>query len=311
MDKPNGTMESHKVSSYPKIVRIGSKFIKDIWDGPVEITEKIDGSQFNFGKFDGKLTIRSHHKELFEGGDNGGMFKAGVEFVRSIFDNLPEGRMFHCEYLNKPKHNVIAYNKVPINGIICFGMSDGDGYMYSSYIDIIERLEIGIGCVPILFSGPLTPDDSLIERLLEEESILGGSKIEGFVVKRYNTAPYELNGQMTNVIIGKHVSEKFKEKHDKNWKMENTGKGKFEVLKDCYRSEARWMKSIQKQREIGMLQEDVVDIGPLIKAIQCDVREEEKENIKDELWKIFSGEILRKSIAGFPTFYKEYLKNAS
>jgi phage tail tape-measure protein len=112
------------------------------------------------------------------------------------------------------------------------------------------------------------------------------------------------------MIVGKHVSDKFKEKHDKDWKMVNTGKGKFEVLKENYRTEARWMKSIQKKKEAGMLIEDVTDIGFLIRAIQDDIREEEKENIKEELWKIFSGEILRKSIAGFPEFYKEYLNDS-
>ncbi len=304
-----------KISSYQKIVRIGSKFIKDIWDGEVEITEKVDASQFNFGKFGGKLTIRSHHKELFEGGDNGGMFKAGIEFARSILDRLPEGTMFHAEYFNKPKHNVIAYDRIPRHGIMFFGASDGNGFMYKGYRSIIEGMGLAIGidleCVPILFNEVLLANPiTFIDILLEKESVLGGSKIEGVVVKRYDVAPYELNGQLTNMIIGKHVSEKFKEKHDKNWKMENTGKGKFEALKENYRSEARWVKSIQKQKEIGMLQDDVVDIGPLIRAIQCDVKEEEKENIKDELWKIFSGEILRKSIAGFPIFYKEYLNES-
>ena len=42
---------TNKISSYLKIQRVGSKFISHLFDGPVEITEKSDGSQFNFGKF--------------------------------------------------------------------------------------------------------------------------------------------------------------------------------------------------------------------------------------------------------------------
>lgn len=44
-----------------------------------------------------------------------------------------------------------------------------------------------------------------------------------------------------------------------------------------------------------------------MKGIQADVADEEKENIKEELWRIFSKDILRQSIKGFPEWYKAQL----
>ena len=47
------------ISAYPKIFAIGTDYICDIFKDVVEITEKIDGSQFVFGKVSGELHIRS------------------------------------------------------------------------------------------------------------------------------------------------------------------------------------------------------------------------------------------------------------
>jgi hypothetical protein len=46
------------------------------------------------------------------------------------------------------------------------------------------------------------------------------------------------------------------------------------------------------------------DIGKLLKMIQEDIVEEEKETIKDFLWKEFGQEVIRGSVVGFPEYYK-------
>lgn len=46
-------------SAFPKILHLGDKAIRDIFDEEVEITEKVDGSQFGFGIVEGELIIRS------------------------------------------------------------------------------------------------------------------------------------------------------------------------------------------------------------------------------------------------------------
>ena len=49
-------MRSH---GFPKIYAVGSSEVKDVFNGPVEITEKLDGSCIGFGKVDGELIVRS------------------------------------------------------------------------------------------------------------------------------------------------------------------------------------------------------------------------------------------------------------
>jgi hypothetical protein len=53
------------IKAFPKIFAIGQDYIKDIFDGEVEVTEKIDGSQFVFGKLAGELYFRSKGKQQF------------------------------------------------------------------------------------------------------------------------------------------------------------------------------------------------------------------------------------------------------
>jgi hypothetical protein len=50
---------------FPKIFALGTMYIRDIFEGAVEITEKIDGSQFVFGMIDGKLQLRSKGAVLY------------------------------------------------------------------------------------------------------------------------------------------------------------------------------------------------------------------------------------------------------
>ena len=44
-------MKSH---GFPKIYAVGSTEVQDVFDGVVEITEKVDGSCIGFGKIDGE-----------------------------------------------------------------------------------------------------------------------------------------------------------------------------------------------------------------------------------------------------------------
>ena len=53
------------ISSFPKIFHIGENFIQNLFCGPVEISEKIDGSQWSFGiDKDGQEVRRSKGEDL-------------------------------------------------------------------------------------------------------------------------------------------------------------------------------------------------------------------------------------------------------
>lgn len=292
------------IKAFPKIFALGHRTITDIFKGEVEVSEKVDGSQLNFGKYKGQLLIRSKGA-LIDLYYPDKMFYEGVEYIKSIQDLIPDNNFFHCEYLKYPKHNVLSYNRIPKNHLIMFGMShiDESFYSYNNFKLWADKFETET--VPILFRGHINSIDELFS-LLEKESILGGPKIEGFVVKNYNLMP-QIGSIYLPLACGKYVSEKFKEKHNSNWKKEHTRKSKFEVLKNKYLSNMRWNKAIQHLRDNNELDNDPKDIGKLIKEIKKDIVEEEKDNIKNELWELFLDDILRNSVKGFPEYYKKYL----
>lgn len=306
-------MSLETIRAFPKIFQIGTKYIDKIFNGEVEITEKIDGSAFSFGIINGELQVRSKGKVMNVDAPEK-MFTLAVEYVKKLVQDkamIAPGFIYHCEYLSKPKHNVLTYSRVPKNNLILYGV---ENFEEKSFTDVYEVLfvlanRLKIEVVPLLFRGKIKDKEELI-KLLDTNSVLGNSKIEGLVVKNYSESIL-IGGQVIPVMMGKYVSEKFKEVHNKHWKKENTGKGKFETLKESYKTEARWQKAVQHLRDIGKLDNSPKDIGILMKEIESDIIQEEKEVIKDKLWNIFGDEILRYSLNGFPNWYKEQLLNGA
>jgi hypothetical protein len=221
--------------------------------------------------------------------------------------------MFYGEYLRAPKHNTLKYIYTPKNHIALYGVDNQHPERIKKQTNGWENYSViknwsdhlGIGVVPLLFQGQVNTIEELKENL-NRTSILGGAKIEGFVVKNYNEQLL-IGGQVIPILMGKYVSEEFKEVHNKEWKSENTGKGRWEVYKSQFCNTARWHKAIQFLRDSGFLQQSPKDIGMLLKRISLDIEEEEKENIKDFLWNEFGKEVLREAVKGFPQYYKEYL----
>ena len=233
------------------------------------------------------------------------MFQGAVDHVLSVQDKMEPEAVYFAEYLGKPKHNVLAYNTTPKHGLALFGMMKGDGTWITQhqFLDWFAR-DLSIDVVPLLSHGKIENVEQVFA-LIDQESYLGGPKVEGVVVKNYK--PYFIADRLIPVMAAKYVSEKFKEKHEKNWRAENTGKGKWEVYVQQFKSEARWQKAIQRLKETGEWEGNPRDIGKLIKDIQRDITEEEKHNIQEVLWREFGQSVLRVSIAGFPEWYKEQL----
>jgi len=292
------------ISAFPKIFPIGSPHIPHLLHDEVEVTEKIDGSQFVFGVVGGELQIRSKGAYIVPEAPNS-MFKEGVDYVVSIAHMLPNNHVFYGEYLQKPKHNVLAYDKIPCNHIALFAVSTVDGKFFDRWDEINWFAQyIGVSTVPLLYKGKVS-DAEQLSNLLDTVSILGGQKIEGIVVKNYT--PFLLGGQVINVTSGKYVSEAFKEVHRKEWSREHTSGGKWQTFCAMYNSEARWHKAIQHLAEKGELESTPRDIGKLIKEIQDDITAEEKQTIMEMLWRLHKDDVMRQAIRGFPEWYKQEL----
>jgi hypothetical protein len=147
------------------------------------------------------------------------------------------------------------------------------------------------------------PSPEHVLEIVKGDSYLGGQQREGVVVKR--RVDFELYGVMQHIMGGKYVTEAFKEVHHKDWAKLNTSKGGLEVLKGSIRTEARWNKAIQHLRDNGTFGGTVKDIGNLIKEVQNDLLEEEKDNLKDQLWKIYGSDVLKSATTGLVDWYKE------
>lgn len=295
-------MSDTQLKAFPKIFHLGTKYVDGLFNEPVEVTEKIDGSQFVFGKVGGQIKFRSKGAEIFAEGCQK-MFRPGVETVLSM--DLPEGLVFYCEYLAKPKHNVLAYQRTPTGGMALFGISDADrATMHSDHASLVEWAErLGIEAIPLIHSGPSSTDEVLA--MLDRDSVLGGQKIEGVVVKNYKDC--FIADRVYPVMAAKYVTEQFKEVHAKNWKGDHTGKGKWETFKERYCTEARWLKAVQHLRDDGTLTGEPRDIGALIQEVRRDITEEEQEAIKAFLWREFGDELLRRSTTGLPEWYKLHI----
>lgn len=289
--------------SYPKIYNVGHKLVQDLLLGHVVVEEKVDGSQFSFGIFNGELKCRSKGVELnIE--DPEKMFSKAVTFVKSIQHLFKDGFTYRGEYLQKPKHNTLAYERAPDNNIILFDINPGEEVYISSDDKKQEALRLGLETVTVLFEG----DGSELNlqsftKMLETMSILGGQKIEGVVIKNY-----ALFGPDKKVLMGKHVSEAFKEIHSGDWKDRNPGRTDvIAALINKYKTPARWNKAIQHLREKGQITDTPKDIGLLIKETKEDLLSECSEEIKEDLFNYFKDQILRGSTNGLPEHYKNIL----
>lgn len=289
-------------ASYPKSYAIGHRAIHALFEDEVIVEEKVDGSQFSFGMIDGKLLIKSKNK--LQGDNPDKMFILGVDYVESIQHKLAPGYMYTGEYLNKPTHNTLKYERVPSNNIIIFDIRVAP----ETYLDYqhkeIEANRLRLETVPLLFQGKIDSPDKLVE-LMKSKSILGDVDIEGIVVKNYNR--FTPDGK---VVMGKFVSEKFKESHgmNKNFK---PGKSFVEAVAASYHTEARFRKAVQHLKEDGTLLGEPKDIGPLIAEIKRDFIEEHKEEVVDAMWKHFEYNIMKVVSKGLPQWYKEQLMTDS
>lgn len=300
--------------SYGKVYNLGHAAVADLLTFPIVIQEKVDGSQFSFGVFGGVLYVRSKDA-VIEPEAPPKMFKGAVDTVKRLAE---EGKLFgehtyRGEVLSKPKHNVLVYDRVPTgpdglpNNVILFDVDKGmEDYMNPG--ELREHAAyLGLEVVPLLWQGDgvdFSYDN--FKTLLETVSVLGGQKVEGVVIKAYGRF-----GRDAKTLMGKYVSEAYKEIHSGEWRAANPTR--LDIVQEIAReltTPARWDKAIQHLRDRGQLQNAPQDIGPLLKEIQTDVLVEEGDAIKERLMKHAWKDIARMIVHGFPQWYKDKLAQA-
>ncbi len=296
------------IPSYGKILTLGSAYTENALKGEVTIQEKVDGSQFAWGLLDdGELSCRS--KGAFIQLDSPPkMFKKAVDHIvkmanKGAFKDIPNGSYFYGETLESPKHNTLSYGKTPLNNIVLFDAIIAGKFISRSDLDAYSKL-FEVDVVPELYSGVC--DVSKIKELLTTKSYLGNEIIEGVVIKNYSET-FLLGGQVMPMFT-KFVREEFKERHSIDWKT-RTPKGNLTSFLASFKAIPRWTKALLYLRDQGKITQEPKDIGPLIKRVQEDILGEEKDNIKNELYRIYIDDILRTAVAGLPQWYKNELLN--
>ena len=287
--------------SYPSVYAIGHKAIEGLFNAPVVVEEKVDGSQFSFGVLGGELVCRSKGKQLIIDAPER-MFERAVETAKELAPLLHPEWVYRGEYLQKPKHNTLAYDRVPAKNIIGFDINTGLEEYISPEKKRAEFERLGLECVPLLYSG-IVETLEMFNGFLDRVSVLGGCKVEGVVVKNYTLMTAEKKAAM-----GKYVSEAFKEIHAEEWRKANPTSGDIvDQLIGRYRTPARWQKAVQHLREMGKLSETPSDIGALMREVPSDVLGECKDEIMGILFGHFWKKIQRGLTAGLPEWYKQEL----
>lgn len=292
------------MSSYPKVYNVGHPQLDGFFDGgEIEVEEKVDGSQFSFGMIDGELVMRSKRAPIYSA--NPGMFAAALETVARIVeeDKLVPGWMYRCEYVSKPKHNVLVYDRVPKDALVLFDVDVGtERYLERPAIEGAAA-SLGLEAVPSLYVGPID-NVAAVQNLMETVSFLGGPKVEGLVFKRRGDRA--IFGRDSKPMIAKYVSKAFREKHAKtSYRPQRADI--LEQIVQAHKTEARWMKAIQHLRESGELTMSPKDIGALMRDVQTDIDTECREEIADLLYRHFRKHILRGCTRGLAEWYKDWL----
>ncbi len=289
------------VRSYPKLWNVGHSAIVELLCDDVLVEEKVDGSQFSFGIFNGELRCRSKGKEqILDAPDK--MFEQAIASIRKLAPNLRDGWTYRGEYLAKPQHNTLPYNRIPRMHIALFDVNPCDGQWLTRAEKEAEADRIGLEIVPVMFEGRLEHIGQL-EDLLKQSSFLGGTQIEGVAIKNYHRF-----GRDGKPLFGKHVREDFKEQHNKEWKTKHQSMSDIrDALGKQFQAPARWQKAVQRLRDDGRLTGTPQDIGALMKEVQADLGEEAKSEVAAELMKWAWPHIVRVASRGLPEWYKQKL----
>ena len=283
------------ISSYPKADHLRAR--DALLFGPVVVEEKVDGSQLSVRR-EGKTTWCRSKTVPFEAANYEGPFKLAADAVSAI--DLPEGYTFRGEFLMRPRHNVLAYDRVPKHNFVVWDVQAPDGgYLHRAAKQLICH-GVGLEVVPLLHEGEVTREQ--LVAMFDTTSMLGGQRIEGVVVKSYDR-PHPKGEPLWACKL---VAEQFQEVAGRCKIRKERQDDPVDKILCKYQSEARWNKAIQHLRDDERLTNTRSDIGPLIKEIQADVMLECQEDIKDELFDLFRKQLMNKVIEGFPQWYQAH-----
>ena len=98
-----------------------NRYLSKLFDGPVRVEEKLDGSQLSFSLIDGELVFKSR-RQFIKPESAPASFKGALEYISERKDRLPEGVVFRGEVINSFRHNKITYGRIPKGKFVLFDL---------------------------------------------------------------------------------------------------------------------------------------------------------------------------------------------
>lgn len=302
----------------PDLVRLG------FFDNTVlTAEEKIDGSQFSFGKVSDqygghKMMWRSKNCDIKYDKSADQRFFQAIQglYANNVYSICPTNVVFRCELVTSKRHNKLTYNRVPNGFLVVFGAENlATGRSVPRYIWTAIAKQLGLDVVDLL--GYIdTKDKSAADVInkasewLGKESMLGGAAIEGVVLKRETNWILNQDG---NPIYCKIVANEFREmmrvkETTKGVKNEDDIIGRIVSM---IQTDAVYSKAVQHLMDDGKITNTVKDIGPLISEIQKDLGEEVAPMAKEVLWEWARHQVVRGVVTPFALWYKKRLARIS
>lgn len=277
---------------------------------PADLTwflqEKVDGSQYTFGLWDGELVLLCQGKDK----SKESMFASANDAISLIKDNLNPDYTYHGEYLSKPGHNVITYERRPKMYVILYDIKGPEGWLHPC--DVVKEAErIGLESVPLLYVHQEWQDQcdprAIAEMFFDDKypSCLGGNQMEGMVIKIIHKP-----GVCNPARVHKICTEIFKEKHkigvpDKERILPSVEK----IIEDIglqWNVRGRFRKALIHLKENGVdVSEPLEKFREIENELDKDLSKEAKDEIKLCLWGDLKKLCLSKLTEGCGAYYVE------
>ncbi len=292
---------TEKIPSYGKIWALGSQPVRELFLDPVVIQEKVDGSQISWRvDYYGDLEVKSKNVQLDLA--SAGMFQAGVDELLKRIHCWKQGHIYRGEYLQKPKHNHIKYDRLPAGHIVLWDVEGPDGYLTWEEVEQIACAAC-IDPVKTYFYGMSSMLDA--EQYLGRPAAMGADQpAEGIVIKNYE----RFDTKLGTPLFAKLVRAEYKEGQKAGWKIENpSGTDIRKHIGQALQNPARWSKAVQYLKETGEHTGTVKDIGKLMQRVSTDIDEEMRDEVQEMLMKWGWKEIKRIGLQGIAEWYKSEL----
>jgi len=297
--------------SYPHVRHVADPTVEGIYEGEIEVEEKVDGSQFRIHLDTAGAIHFGSHRLDFPSFQNNGMFQKAVDIcIKNLEKVIGVARKYDMyiftEFVGKKKQNTLTYDKTPDSFLIVFDVLADQRWYNREDKEQIARI-FGFDCIPRLWlEDGKRLSAFVIDELLKNQSYLGGTQIEGIVVKNYGKFfdPTKYQWNEGNFLIGKYVRQEFQEMNQKEHAGEHAS---IDKLRGRYNTSARWDKAIQKLTEEGKLVHNMKDLALIIPEVKADIKEECEEDIKTELYKLYGRQVIGSGVKGLPEYYNKKL----